>query len=146
MNYNTDPNQNFYRPPVSDENAGFANAALILGILSIALFLIGFGVFLAPLGIIFGILSRGRSPMPSKAIAGIILSILGLSAGIASIAFSFYAISTGMYDDYIKELEETYSTYLEEQNSPISVASAATDHTEIDTSMEAAYLQMDVTI
>jgi Domain of unknown function (DUF4190) len=71
---------------------GFGIAALVLGIVSILLFP-GLGIILGLLGIIFGILgirlaSKGEATNNGMAIAGVVLSAVGLALGALLIGFA----------------------------------------------------------
>jgi Domain of unknown function (DUF4190) len=71
---------------------GFGVAALVLGIVSILLFP-GLGIILGLLGIIFGILgirlvSKGEATNNGMAIAGVVLSAVGLVLGALLIGFA----------------------------------------------------------
>jgi membrane-bound ClpP family serine protease len=71
---------------------GYGLAALVLGIVSILLFP-GPGIILGLLGIIFGILglrliSKGEATNTGMAIAGIVLSAIGLTLGALVVGFA----------------------------------------------------------
>lgn len=76
-------NQNYEEIP--EEGKGFSVASIILSILSLLCCCVpGFGLMIGILGLIFGILGvkKQNNPLSGLAIAGIIVSIIGILVGI----------------------------------------------------------------
>ena len=86
-------------------------ASLTVSILSLicCCFVSWVGVVLSTLAITFAIISRKNiGYFDGLSIAGLIIGIFGAVFGIASIVFAYIIESTGMLDEYIKELEKIY--------------------------------------
>lgn len=95
-------------------SASLAAASMILGIVSIALFMTGLSVFLGALALILAFLSRGAGAMRSHAVTGIITGIVGISLWISLAALSFVFLSSEDLDQYMEQLQEIYREYEEE--------------------------------
>ena len=77
----TDQSNAAYPPPASNEGQGLGIASLVMGILSLSAIIPIIGMIawiLAPLGIIFGLISVGKPAARGFAIGGLIPSALGL--------------------------------------------------------------------
>lgn len=106
-------NNNF---PVRTQSGGFANAAMVLGIISIvtaAIMTVYPPFILGSLAILFAILSKGRAPkLAAQAKAGIICAITGLSVNVCIIAFSFFYIFSN--PDMLRETAQIYDNMCEQ--------------------------------
>lgn len=90
MDFNNNGNQNqnqngySYNPPPRIPGSGLANAAILMGVISIVsalMMTIYFPFILGSLSILFGILSKGRAPkLLKQAKSGIICGIIGIAA------------------------------------------------------------------
>lgn len=111
--YNGSGNRSF---PVKVQGGGFANAAMILGIISIvtaAIMTVYPPFILGSLAILFAILSKGRAPkLLAQAKAGIICAITGLSINICIIVFSFVYIFSN--PDMLRETAQIYDNMCEQ--------------------------------
>lgn len=113
-NFNENPQQNYYYqnrqeapPPAS--SSPLSTASLVLGICSLVLICCGGSFILGALGIIFAILSRGRTPMNGTAKAGLALSIIGIVLSIT--VYTFYIVSfvsSGEFDNVLQGYEYYY--------------------------------------
>ena len=106
-----------YTPPVRIPGNGFANAAMILGIISIVtaiMLTLYFPFALGSLAILFALLSKGRAPkMQGRAKAGIICGTIGLAINISIFVSSICFVlsnpdllieSAQMYDDMFEQM------------------------------------------
>lgn len=67
------------------------------------------GVVLSTLAITFAIISRKNiGYFDGLSLAGLIIGIFGAVFGVASIVFAYIIESSGLLDEYIKELEKIY--------------------------------------
>ncbi|MCH1981028.1 DUF4190 domain-containing protein [Ruminococcus sp. OA3] len=113
-NFNENPQQDYYYqnrqeapPPAS--SSPLSTASLVLGICSLVLICCGGSFILGALGIIFAILSRGRTPMNGTAKAGLALSIIGIVLSIT--VYTFYIVSfvsSGEFDNVLRGYEYYY--------------------------------------
>lgn len=116
-NTNHNPYGYPYSPPVRTPGNGFANAAMILGIIAILtaiMLTLYFPFVLGSLAILFALLSKGRAPkMSGQAKAGIICGTIGLAINISifvsSVAFvlsnpDMLIESARIYDDMIEQM------------------------------------------
>lgn len=92
---------------------GFATFSLILAVASLASTLtmtIVIPVFLAILSIMFGLLSRGNSPMSNHALAGVIVSCSAIVINLAVGFFSFYIVfsNSDAKQQYWTMVNDTY--------------------------------------
>lgn len=85
---------------------GYATAALVLGIISVVLSCCCFCLYylslvLSIVGIVMAVLAKNQNggKMPPKAIAGLILAIIGIVLFLFMVALQF-AINAGMMDDF----------------------------------------------
>lgn len=122
-NNNNNPNQNGnpygyrYVPPVRKPGSGLANAAIVLGgisILTAIMMTIYFPFILGSLAILFAILSKGRAQkMVQQAKIGLICGIAGLIINVVILASSILYIisnpdvlvhSAQMYDQMCEQI------------------------------------------
>jgi len=87
--------------PVTPDRIGFAITSLVLGICSVVFTCIYGGLPLGILGLIFGILAR-KSSKKGMAIAGIILSSVGLVLGVAFILIVIGVLASGILSNLPK--------------------------------------------
>ena len=92
-------------------------ASLIMGIISCVMIFLGFSLPFAALGLIFLFLSLNGSPLPSKAIGGLVTSIIGLTLGIVVTISSVYMVASGQYARILNEVQQYYSYDLGETGS-----------------------------
>lgn len=103
---------------------GAASAGLVFGILSFLFCLIPFvNGLLSLLGLIFSIvgIAKGRSGGRGKAIAGLVLTLLGVITAVIVYALIFSAVGSLDYEDIISEidLDDLYSTSYSETDNNI---------------------------
>lgn len=74
-------------------NNSISAVSLIFGVVSLILIISGLSIPLGALGIITGLLSRGREALDQRAKIGIALSLLGITIGVCIIIWSFYKVT-----------------------------------------------------
>ena len=98
-------------PQASQPRNPLATASLVLGICSLALAVTGMSFVLAAIGIVLALLSRGASPMPRNAKAGLITSCIGGILSIVILIFSvFYVVQSGNLDKILDMYEQYYNS------------------------------------
>ena len=85
-------------------------ASMIFGIVSLIAILMGFSMPFGAIGLILVLMSRNGSPMPPKAVIGLVTSLIGLIFGIMILISSLIIVSNVGYDRLLKEFEQ-YSEY-----------------------------------
>lgn len=106
--------------PYNDKrSSGFAVAALVLGILSIATCCCIYSALIfGALSILFALLSRGgEMKMSERAFVGLVLGITGLVIAVAAFAFMFlFTVNTyGGFDAFMQYSNELAEQYMQMQ-------------------------------
>ncbi len=96
-----------------------AVASLTMGILSLVSIITGMSFVFGALGFLFALLARKEEPMCGQAKTGLVLSIVGLIAGIALIIYvvistPFLDIMTNIFNENPEYLEENIDDYFDE--------------------------------
>ena len=103
-------------------SSSLALASMVLGVVSAALFMTGFSIFIGALAILFALLSRGSGPLLSRAAAGLVTGIIGITLEIAVLAVSLIFMSTEDLQEYKQQLQEIYQEYsTESSGSPMAL-------------------------
>lgn len=100
-------------PPTIKRTNPFATAALIMGILSLTMTFSGLSFILAPLGILFAVLSRKEEPMESPAKIGMGLSVAGLILGFIMVIIATFSLIQFTTNGTLQN-NETYQEFYEE--------------------------------
>lgn len=116
MDFNNNMNYQNRDFPVRTQGGGFANAAMILGIIAVvtaAVMTIYPPFIFGSLAILFAILSRGKAPkLMTQAKAGIICAVAGIAVNISIIVFSFVFIFSN--PDLLRETAVIYDEMCEQ--------------------------------
>lgn len=109
-NHNWEQEQQQPTPP--SQSHALALASFVLAVASLITFCCGFSIMLAPLSILFAILSRGRDGMSDMAKAAI-----GISGGVllillmTALVFGVYMLNNPLeWEEFYQQYMELYST------------------------------------
>lgn len=99
----------FQQPYADKRSAGMAVASLVLGIVSVVLSCCVYpGFIFGSLAVILALLSRGgERSLNGYSIAGLVLGIIGIAAGIFMLIYSMVAffITIGGWEGYLNEIQ-----------------------------------------
>lgn len=122
-NSNSSHNSYYNQPVHTPYDQGFANASMVLGLVSVTLCFCGLSVPFGALGILFAMLCKRRGQrLEGNSRIGLILSVIGIVLGVIFLLYMFYMlwndpaymnqlnqISQSAYGMDFKELlEQTY--------------------------------------
>ena len=82
--------------------------SMMFGVLSLVFIMMGFSIPVGALGIVVGLLSRGRGELEGRAKIGIALSLFAIAAGICVLIWSAKVLSTLDLDQLLEQYNALY--------------------------------------